>query len=169
MANYGGDPGVPYNLPPPQRPSAPPSVLTAVQFMYAGAALSVVSLIIGLTQEEAIRKAFAANNPNLTDSQINAGVTVGLVFVAFSALVGLGLWLWMAYANKKGYAWARVVSSVLFGLNTLGFIFVLIGATGTAIQKAGNLATWLVGLGAVVFLWRPDSSAYFNAPRAGPA
>ena len=51
MANYGGDPGSPYNLPPPpQRPSAPASVLTAVKLMYAGAGLSVISFIIGLTQ-----------------------------------------------------------------------------------------------------------------------
>ena len=163
------DPGIPSNMPPPQRPSAPPSVLTAVKLMYAGAALSVVTLIVGLTQKEAIRKAFAANNPNLTDSQINAGTNLGLAFLAFSALVGLGLWLWMAHASKKGYAWARVVSSVLFGLNTVAFIFVLVGASGTAIQKTANLVTWLVGLGAVVFLWRSDSSAYFNAPRAGPA
>ena len=52
---------------------------------------------------------------------------------------------------------------------TVAFIFVLVGASGTAIQKTANLVTWLVGLGAVVFLWRSDSSAYFNAPRAGPA
>jgi hypothetical protein len=165
MANYGGDPGSPSNLPPPpQRPSAPASVLTAVKLMYAGAALSLISLIIGLTQKEAIRKAVAASNPNLTDSQLNVAVNVGLVFGAFFALVGLGLWLWMAYANKKGYAWARVVSSVLFGINTLGLIYVLIAAGSTAIQKVAGVAVWLVGLAAVVFLWRSDSSAYFNAP-----
>jgi len=32
----------------------------------------------------------------------------------------------MAYANKKGYNWgAGVVSSVLFGINTLGLLYVL--------------------------------------------
>ena len=165
MANHGEDPGTPYNLPPPpQRPSAPPSVLTAVKLMYAGAALSVISLIIGLTQKEAIRKAVAASNPNFTDSQLNVAVNVGVAFGAFFALVGLGLWLWMAYANKKGYAWARVVSSVLFGVNTLGLLYVLIAAGSTAIQKVASVAIWLVGLAAIVFLWRSDSSAYFNAP-----
>jgi hypothetical protein len=165
MANYGGNPGAPYNLPPPpQRPSAPASVLTAVKLMYAGAALSIVTLIIGLTQKEAIRKAIATSNPNLTESQLNVGVNFGLAFGAIFALIGLGLWLWMASANKKGYSWARVVSSVLFGINTLGLIYILIAAGSTAIQKASGVVIWLVGLAAIVFLWRSDSSAYFNAP-----
>ncbi|TMK42893.1 MAG: hypothetical protein E6G66_16015 [Actinobacteria bacterium] len=111
-----------------------------------------------------IRKAVAASNPNFTDSQLNVAVNVGVAFGAFFALVGLGLWLWMAYANKKGYAWARVVSSVLFGVNTLGLLYVLIAAGSTAIQKVASVAIWLVGLAAIVFLWRSDSSAYFNAP-----
>ena len=165
MASYGGDPGSPSNLPPPpQRSSAPASVVTAVKIMYAGAALSVVSLLIGLTQKAAIRKAIAASNPNLTQSQLNFGVNAGLVFGAFVGLLGAGLWLWMAYANNKGYAWARVVSSVLFGLNSLVLLYGLIAAGSTAIQKAAGIVTWLVGLGAIVFLWRSDSSAYFNAP-----
>ena len=165
MANYGGDPGSPSNLPPPpQRPSAPASVVTAVKLMYAGAALSVISLIIGLTQKAAIRKAIAASNPNLTQSQLDFGVNAGLVFGAFFGLLGAGLWLWMAYANNKGYAWARVVSSVLFAINTLGLIYVLYAAGSTAIQKVVTVVIWLVGLGAIVFLWRSDSSAYFEAP-----
>jgi len=56
------------------------------------------------------------------------------------------------------------VSSVLFGVNTLGLLYVLIAAGSTAIQKVASVALWLVGLAAVVFLWRSDSSAYFNAP-----
>jgi hypothetical protein len=165
MANYGDIPGAPYNMPPPpQRPGAPASVLTAVKLIYAGAALSVISLIIGLTQKDAIRKIIATRNPNLTESQLNVSVNIGLVSGAIVALLAVGLWLWMASANKKGYNWARVVSSVLFGINTLGLLYVLFAAGNTAIQKVVAVLIWLVGLGAVVFLWRSDSSAYFNAP-----
>jgi hypothetical protein len=164
MANYGGSPGGPYNMPPPpERPSAPASVLTAVKLMYAGAALSVINIVIALTQKDAIRKAIVTKNPNLTQSQIDVGVNVGLAGGIIFGLLGVGLWLWMAAANKKGYSWARVVSSVLFGINTLGLLYVMF-ATGTAIQKVVGVLIWLVGLGAVVFLWRSDSSAYFNAP-----
>jgi asparagine N-glycosylation enzyme membrane subunit Stt3 len=165
MANYGGSPGAPYNMPPPpQRPSPPASVLTAVKLMYAGAALSVISLIIGLTQRDAIQKAVVANNPSYTAGEINTAANFLLVFGAVVGIIGLGLWLWMASANKKGQTWARVVSTVLFGLNTLFLVFITVGAAYVTIQKILVALIWLVGLGAVVFLWRSDSSAYFNAP-----
>jgi hypothetical protein len=165
MANYEGNPGAPYNMPPPpQRPTAPASVLTAVKLMYAGAALSVVTFLIGLTQKDAIRKAVVAKYPSYSDAQINTAANFGIVFGAIAGIIGLGLWLWMASANKKGHTWARVVSTVLFGLNTLGLVYILAAAAGTtAIQKILGVVVWVVGLGAVVFLWRSDSSAYFNA------
>jgi hypothetical protein len=149
--------------PPPQRPSAPASVLTAVKLIYAGAALSLVGIVVTLTQKDAIRKMIAANNPKLTPSQLDVAMNVGLAFGVIVGLLGVGLWLWMASANKKGYSWARVVSSVFFGIDTLYLLYVLFAAGNPAIQKVATLALWLVGLGAVVFLWRSDSSAYFNA------
>jgi len=149
--------------PPPQRPSAPASVLTAVKLIYAGAALSLVGIVVTLTQKDAIRKMIAANNPKLTQSQLDVAMNVGLAFGVILGLLGVGLWLWMASANKKGYSWARVVSSVFFGIDTLYLLYVLFAAGNPVIQKVAALLLWLVGLGAVVFLWRSDSSAYFNA------
>jgi hypothetical protein len=131
--------------------------------MYAGAALSVVTLLIGLTQKDAIRKAVVAQNPAYTTTQVNTAANFFLVFSAVIGIIAFGLWLWMAAASKQGQTWARVVSTVLFGLNTLGLIYALVGAGYTAIQKVLGVAVWLVALGAVLFLWRSDSSAYFNA------
>ena len=76
-----------------------------------------------------------------------------------AGLVEPALWLWMARATSKGRNWARIVSTVLFGLATL--------------QLAGNIGdgvalviiavlTWLVGLAAVWLLWYPASSAFFR-------
>ena len=45
--------------------------------------------------------------------------------MAFAVVIGIlavGLWIWMARANAKGRTWARVVASVLFGLNTLSVL-----------------------------------------------
>jgi hypothetical protein len=38
---------------------------------------------------------------------------------AISGLIAGGLWLCMAWANKRGRSWARIVSTVLFGLLSL--------------------------------------------------
>jgi asparagine N-glycosylation enzyme membrane subunit Stt3 len=165
MANYGDSPGAPSNMPPPpQRPGPPASVLTAVKLMYAGAALSAIMFVIGLTQKDTIRKAVMAQNPAYTASQIDTAANFFLVFGAVTGIIGLGLWLWMASANKKGQTWARVTSAVLFGLYTLALALTIVGAGYATIQKILGVVIWLVGLGAIVFLWRSDSSGYFNAP-----
>ena len=34
-------------------------------------------------------------------------------------MIGIALWLWMARANGQGRNWARILSTVLFGVATL--------------------------------------------------
>ena len=42
-----------------------------------------------------------------------------VVTAVIGALIAIGLWLWMAWANRRGRNWARIVSAVFFGINTL--------------------------------------------------
>ncbi len=152
--------------PPPQRPQPPRPVLNAVMLMYAGAAVSAISFIVGLTTIGSLKTAIHQANPSLTTSQINAGVTFALVLVGFFGLLGIGLWIWMAWANRRGRKWARIVATVLFGLDTLGLISA-IARPHTAISLVLSGLIWLVGLGAIIMLWNCESSAYFNA-MSGP-
>jgi len=76
--------------------------------------------------------------------------------------------VWMALMNKAGKSWARIVATVLFGLDTL---FLLLGVVraGAAASSVVSILIWLIGLGTVILLWRKDSSEYFtaqSAPRA---
>ena len=155
----------------PLRPPAPAPVLTAVKLMYAGAAVSAVELIIGLAIiivdiKAAVRGRFLGHS--LTAPQMRPLIiTVLMVF----GLVVIALWLWMARANGQGRNWARILSTVLFGLATLqlrgdftqpvshaGFGVTVLYYGGTALF----VAAWLVGAAAVWLLWRPASSAFFK-------
>ena len=155
----------------PLRPPAPAPVRTAVKFMYAGAAVSAVELIIGLALiivdiRAAARGRFLGHS--LTAPQMRPLIiTVWIVF----GLVGVALWLWMTRANGQGRNWARIVSTVLFGLATLqlrgdvtqpasraGFGVTVLYYGVTALAVAG----WLAGAAAVWLLWRPASSAFFK-------
>ena len=78
-----------------------------------------------------------------------------------SGLVGVALWLWMARANNQGKSWARVLSTVLFCLATLDLVGVF-GEPKTVLGLIFPVLTWLVGLGAVFLLWRPESTAFFK-------
>ena len=147
-----------------QRPAPPPSVLTAVKLMYAGAAISLISLIISLTDISGTKAAIRRARPSLTVTQVNQlnGFIIGLAIV--SGLVGIGLWLWMARANGQGKNWARILSTVLFGLATLD-LFGVFSQPKTALGLVFPVLTWLVGAGAVFLLWRPDSTAFFKPPQ----
>ncbi len=164
----------------PLRPAAPAPVLTAVKLMYAGAAVSAVSLIIllafigSLAFTGGLRVAIRRTHPSFTAAQVSHLytfiITVGIVF----GVAVIALWLWMARANGHGWNWARILSTVLFGLATLELISFLpqpvihVGVGMTAFGAVSPMLTWLAGLAAVWLLWRPASNAFFK-PQGAPA
>ena len=145
----------------PDKPPAPQSVLNAVKLMYAGAAVSAVSLIVSLASiggtKDAIRKA----RPSLTATQVNQLNTFIIALAVVSGVIGVGLWLWMARANGQGKNWARILSTVLFGLATLD-LFGVLSQPKTLLGLVFPVLIWLVGLGAVVLLWRGESTEFFK-------
>jgi hypothetical protein len=146
-----------------ERPPAPPSVVNAVKLMYAGAAVTTVSLIISLADIGGTKSAIRKARPTWTAAQVNQFDRFIIITAVVSGVIGIALWLWMARANGQGRSWARVVSSILFGLATLDLIGVLTEPK-TALGLVFPLLTWLVGLGAIWLLFRPDSTAFFKRP-----
>jgi hypothetical protein len=136
----------------------------AVRLMYAGAVVSALSLIVGLVTVGSLRNSLHKSDTSLTTSQLHSLQTVVVVGSVFIGVISIGLWVWMALMNKAGKSWARIVSTVLFGLDTL-FLLLGVARAGAAAGTLVSILTWLIGLGAVIFLWRKDSSAYF-APKA---
>jgi hypothetical protein len=147
----------------PERPAAPVSVLNAVKLMYAGAAISTISLVISLADISGTKAAIRKARPSLTATQVNQLNTFIIALAVVSGVVGIALWLWMARANGQGKNWARVVSTVLFGLATLD-LFGVFSQPKTILGLVFPVLTWLVGAAAVWLLWRPDSSAFFKPP-----
>jgi hypothetical protein len=85
------------------------------------------------------------------------------VFLAAGILAGL-LWVWMAWANNRGSAWARIVATVLLVLSTLLLIFDLLLSRG-GVSLSINALDWSAGVGAVVNLWRWETPQYINFGR----
>jgi len=143
------------------RPPAPPSVVNAVKLMYIGAAVSTVSLIVAFIDISGTKAAIKRARPDLTATQVNQLNTFIITLAIVSGLIGIALWLWMARANGQGKNWARIVSTVLFGLATLDLIGVF-SQPKTAIGLVFPVLTWLVGAATIWLLWRPDSTAFFK-------
>ncbi|HXB50872.1 MAG TPA: hypothetical protein VNW50_24190 [Streptosporangiaceae bacterium] len=157
-----------------ERPPQPQTLRNAVRLMLVGAALALVGVIVTLSFSSRIKTAVtnAANTTNttarsqgkapLTAAQIHslANATVGVLVVL--GIVGVLLWLWMAWANNRGSSWARIVATVLFALDTISFVLEVGRASVSIIVIAIG---WLIGLGAVILLWNRQTTQYINAGR----
>ena len=139
----------------------PRSVQTAVRLMYAGAIISGISFILGLVTIGSVRHTLEKQNPTYSASKISSLVNAEIAIVVVAGVIGVGLWLWMAWANKRGKNWARITGTVFFGLYTLDLVFVA-ARSASGISTVFAIVTWLVGLGATIMLWRRDSTAYFK-------
>jgi hypothetical protein len=145
----------------PTRPPVPVTVVNAVKLMYVGAAVSTVSLIVSLVNISGTKAAIRKARPSLTATQVNQLNTFIIAVAIISGLVGIALWLWMARANSQGRNWARILSSVLFVLATLD-LFGVVSQPKTILGLIFPVLTWLVGLAAVILLWRAPSTAFFR-------
>ena len=150
--------------PEPQRPAPPTPVLQAVKLMYAGAIVSAVSLIITLVTVGSLKTAIHNADPTLSASKLHSAEVAAVAVAIIFGLIGIGLWLWMAYANKAGKNWARITATVFFGLDTLS-VLTSFRQAEPVLSRLISILIWLIGLGAIVLLYQRESSAYFSASK----
>jgi hypothetical protein len=149
----------------PAPASAPPSVLRAVKVMYAGVAVSLIGIVIDMTTLSATRAAIIKHSPTLTTAQVNNAEHVEIGLFIASGLIGAALWLWMAQSCRAGKSWARVTSTVFFGIDTLSVVVGTAAVQGGGLSRIYGILVWVIGLVAIILLWQRSSSDYFRGPR----
>jgi hypothetical protein len=145
--------------------SVPQSVLRAVRVMYVGLAASLLGIVVDMTTLSATRSEILKRNPGYTAVQVNNAEHLEIGLFIAGGLIGAALWLWMAQSCRAGKSWARVVSTVFFGIDTLS---VLVGASavqGGGLSRIYGFVVWAIGLIAIILLWQRASSGYFRAAR----
>ena len=145
--------------------SAPQSVLRAVKVMYVGLAASLVGIIVDMTTLSSTRSAILKRNPGYTATQLNNAEHLQIGLFIAGGLIGAALWLWMAQSCRAGKGWARIVSTVLFAIDTLAVLITTAGTAGGGLSRAYALVIWVVGLIAIILLWQRASSGYFRSTR----
>lgn len=123
--------------------------------MYAGAALSAV---YGIAYGVATHGTLVADGTHTTG--YDTGFLIGAIVEGF---IQSGLWIWMAWKTKAGRSWARVLSSVFFGLLSLQFLAALFAQP--PLSKAIVIVQWIVGLTALILLWQRESNQFFAAAK----
>jgi hypothetical protein len=165
-------PNQPYPQPAPYAPRAivplaqPDSVQRAVLLIYAGSVFAVVGGAVG------VMAALGSTSFSFGSTTSSSGVSVPqalLMIVAISsAAIQCALWVWMAWKTGAGRQWARVVSTVFFGITSAGLVAstVFLGLSGLLDARQVpsllvSVAEFGVGLAAIILLYRPESSEYF--------
>ncbi|PZF84985.1 hypothetical protein [Jiangella anatolica] len=147
----------------PTPPSEPPQpIRRAAILMYVGAAISAITALIPLLFRDSIRDAIEDSDTSLSADELDTAVNVAVGFAVVIGLIGVALWLWMAAMNKAGKSWARVVATVLGGLNIL-FTVISLGTGGGGAGLILNLASIALAGYILYLLYRPESSAYYAA------
>jgi hypothetical protein len=150
----------------PDDPGLPASMRKAVRFMLAGAAVTAVFALFVVIVTIVDKNSIDVNGRPLTSSEL----TVDIVATIVTYAVYIMLWVLMARFNRAGQKWARIVATVLFAISTFQLYQTIDSLHGGQVITAADiiyivitLASWIAGVGAIAMLWRPDSSAYFQA------
>lgn len=169
-----------YPAPPPSgygqqaRPPVeqPPSIRTAVRLMWAGAVVSLLSLIVTIatigSSKDQIRDQMAASGQDVTPGMVDAAFAVAIGVGVVGALIAIGLWLWMAWKNGKGRSWARIVATVLGAFNVASTLFTFSAGSSPAPALVLAVVNLILAVAILVLLWRKDSSAFYRARSARP-
>ncbi|HEU5333519.1 MAG TPA: hypothetical protein VFU73_12150 [Actinocrinis sp.] len=161
-------------MPVPAKPPIPSTVQNAFYLMVAGAVLAVVGGILTISETSTIRSQVESRNRDFSTTQVDTAVHVAVAAAVVGIVIGAGLWLWMAFANRAGKNYARITGTVFFGIATLSTLGGLAASPGSsmasvktnALSVVVSVLGWLVGLVTVVLLWNKQSGPYFKPEQA---
>jgi uncharacterized protein DUF1707 len=149
------------------RARAPLPVRAAAWLMCLGAVLTLADAATVLVTLGGVRSA-AVHDMDFADGRWHIFMLTVIVPALASTPVVAGVWLWLAWANRRGYAWARSAFMALVGVLTLGWLFVLGASSGedamsyTSRDLLATTALWLVGLVAMTLIFTQRASPYYR-------
>jgi hypothetical protein len=151
----------------PARARAPRPVRTAAWLMCLGAVLTLADAATVLVTLGSVRSA-AVQDVDFTGGRWHIFMLTVIVPALASTPIVAGVWLWLAWANRRGYAWARSAFMALVGVLTIGWLFVLGASTGedamsyTSRDLLATTALWLVGLVAMTLIFTQRASPHYQ-------
>ena len=133
--------------------------------MWMGAALSLVAgpFLLGTTPDAVAETIRRMDPASATDPTLRDAYPFALTFAGIFGLTIAAVWAWMAWKNRQGRAWARIVATIFLVLNA-------ISAPGNVVAFGGGFGLassyWVMsavlGVAALVLIWRRPSSQYYD-------
>ena len=153
--------------------SAPSTVWLATGLMITGASIQLIGMFHALSLVDAVREeARLRQSVRLSDgstyrssdaldvaSETGTNIATGLIVASCIALAGL--WLLLAYANLRGFRWARVAATAI------GAVGIVSGITSVATYDRSVTSTLdvlllVIEVAVLSLLWHPRSAPHFR-------
>lgn len=148
-------------------PVAVPSSVNAAFWLYiAGAAMGLVSVVVGAVvginriQSGQFTGQVVPPGTDVSPSVINTALAVGVALGIAVGLLSIVAYVVFAVLMRRGANWARIVLTVL---SSVALVSGLVGLFGLNLL---NLLVSVLVVGAAVLLYLPASNAYFVARAA---
>lgn len=143
------------------RPGAsrpPRPVLAAVRLMCLGAVLEVVGWATYVLTAGDVRSVMLQRDPSQW-----AATHAHLVAIELVGPIAAGLWLWLAWAIRRGHNWGRVAFAGWFCLTSMSLLAVLAlgGAVYFPAELAATAVIWVTQLVVMVLIAVPRSQSYY--------
>ena len=143
------------------RPVPPRSMISAVRLMYAGSVLAAFSILTAVATTPALKALIRQQYPAAGYGALSAAATATLSVTIAGALISAGVWLIMARRTRRGRPGVRMLSTILFVIDSLTVLSTHTHGLLTPSTWVMSVAEWAVGLAVIVLLWDRRSTAYF--------
>jgi hypothetical protein len=153
-----------------QRPA--PTVVWAFRLMVLAAGLELVAMATVVGTQAGLRSVIVRRFPDFTAAQWQAAVHAHILPVEIGAPIAATVWLGLAWANGRGYRWARALCVSLFCLTSVSLLsgFAQHAVTFAPADVIAGAALWLVGLLTLLLIFNPRSGRHYQqrSNRHGP-
>ena len=163
----------------PQQPAAPRWLLLARRLWLAGVLVNFAHSMVMLSDRAGLSEQLRQRAPELRQDQIDSAVSDSIMSSVLLSLVTLALYALLSTRVIQGRNWARIVLTVLGGLNALATVMglVLLGTLGldlinkvagtalTGWEMAASVVVTLLELAAVAVMYHPESNRYLREVR----
>jgi hypothetical protein len=143
--------------------AVPQQVTIAFWLYILAAAISLVSLIVGLANSGSLKaeaqRQMETQGLQVSESALNATVTAAIAVSVVFGILYVGAYLLFAYFMRRGANWARIVLLIITGLSLFG----ILGGNGLGAARAV-----LALIASVLILLKPAND-YFKEVSARKA
>jgi hypothetical protein len=138
----------------PRVPRSDRSLFAAVRLMYLGAMVELAVAISVFATIGNVKANIVRRDPGYTRAQWHAELTGKLDPLVVAAVIAVGFWLWIAWANGRGHSWAVIAFAIFFSLTTKSLLTGVIH--GSAVYARADLVLgivlWFIELAALVLV-----------------